>query len=199
MDNAPAQHLTQLLSAAKAGDDAAAAEAISLVYTELQRLARGHMYAVPARDTLQPTALVHEAYLRLFGGTGPAWESRAHFFNAAARAMQDLVVEQARRHASLKRGGDRRRVTLDERDLCIRTQAEDLLALDEALRWLETTDSDGARIVMLRYFAGLPLPDVAEAMGLSVATVKRHWSYARAQLRRRMMGEEPPDEYRSRP
>ncbi len=196
MDSPVPGHITRLLAAARGGEPTAAAELLGLVYDELRRLAHHKMALVPPGDTLQPTALVHEVYLRLFGrdGPGPGWESRAQFFNAAARAMRDILVEQARRHASLKRGGDRKRITLDETALCIATHGGDLLALNEALHRLEETDSTSAQVVMLRYFAGLTVPETARAMGVSPATVDRHWRYARAWLRRRIRDEETPDD-----
>ncbi len=194
MDSTASEHITRLLAATRAGEPTAAAELLGLVYDELRRLAHHKLADVPPGDTLQPTALVHEAYLRLFGRDGPEWESRAHFFNAAARAMRDIIVEQARRHASLKRGGDRKRITLDEAALCMATQGGDLLALDEALHRLEETDSTSAQVVMLRYFAGLTVPETARAMDVSPATVDRHWRYARAWLRRRIRDEETEDE-----
>jgi RNA polymerase sigma factor (TIGR02999 family) len=163
---------------------------MELVYEELRRLAHHQMANVPPADTLQPTALVHEAYLRLVGReTQPAWEDRGHFFAAAARAMRDIIVEQARRHASMKRGGDRLRITLDELIISAEAQSEDLVALEAALRRLEKSDSTSAQVVMLRYFAGLSVEETARAMGTSPATVKRHWSYARAWLRGQIRGE----------
>jgi RNA polymerase sigma factor (TIGR02999 family) len=184
-------HVTQLLGEARAGRREAAAELMELVYEELRALAHRQMADVPASDTLQPTALVHEAYLRLVGRDAPIeWESRAHFFNAAARAMRDIIVDQARKHAGRKRGGDRLRVTLDEQAIAPARQSEDLLALDEALGELEQIDRDGAGIVMLRYFAGLSIEDTAQALGMPPATLKRRWRYARAWLRRRLNGQE---------
>ena len=194
MDSPVPGHITRLLAAARGGERTAAAEVMALVYEELRRLAHQKMAVVPPGDTLEPTALVHEVYLRLFGRDGPEWESRAHFFKAAARAMRDILVEQARRHASLKRGGDRKRITLDEAALCIATQGGDLLALDEALHQLQQTNSTSAEIVMLRYFAGLTVPETARAMDVSPATVDRHWRYGRAWLRRRIRVEEPQNE-----
>ena len=194
MDSPVPGHITRLLAAARGGERTAAAEVMALVYEELRRLAHQKMAVVPQGDTLEPTALVHEVYLRLFGRDGPDWESRAHFFNAAARAMRDILVEQARRHASLKRGGDRKRITLDEAALCIATQGGDLLALDEALHELQQTNSTSAEIVMLRYFAGLTVPETARAMDVSPATIDRHWRYGRAWLRRRIRVEEPQNE-----
>jgi len=145
MSGAGTEHVTRLLAAARAGERTAAAELMDLVYEELRRLARGQMASVPPGETLQPTALVHEAYLRLFGSEGPEWQNRAHFFHAAARAMRYIVIEEARRHAALKRGGDRRRITLDEAVLCADTQADDLLTLDEALQGLEKIDASSVR------------------------------------------------------
>jgi RNA polymerase sigma factor (TIGR02999 family) len=168
---------------------------MGLVYDELRSLAHHQMAGVPASDTLQPTALVHEAYLRLVGREAPIeWEGRAHFFNAAARAMRDIIVDQARKHGSRKRGGDRVRVTLDEQVIAPATQSEDLLALDEALHDLEQADRSGADIVMLRYFAGLSIEDTARAIQMPPATLKRRWRYARAWLHRRMYGSDPHQE-----
>jgi len=184
--------VTQVLDAARSGDGEAASRLLELVYDELRRLAHRQMAAVPPGDTLQPTALVHEAYLRLLGREPEAgWEGRAHFFNAAARAMRDIIVEQARKHARVKRGGDRKRVALDENTLVSpQTTSEDLLALDEALKALEETDPTSARIALLRYFAGLTVEETAQAMGTSPRTVKRHWQYALAWLDRRMFGDD---------
>jgi RNA polymerase sigma factor (TIGR02999 family) len=188
--------VTRLIAAVGGGEGAAAAaaELMELVYGELRQAARRQMAGVPPGDTLQPTALVHEVYLQLFGGDGPGWESRAHFFYAAARAMRDIVIGQARKHAAAKRGGGRRRIILDEQLLSFEEPAEDLVALDEALHELEQADATGARIVMLRYFAGLTVPETARAMDVSPSTVDRHWRYARAWLHRRIHAEEPEDE-----
>jgi RNA polymerase sigma factor (TIGR02999 family) len=184
--------VTQVLDAARSGDGEAASKLLELVYDELRHLAGRQMAAVPPGDTLQPTALVHEAYLRLLGREPEAgWEGRAHFFNAAARAMRDIIVEQARKHARIKRGGNRKRVALDENTLVSpQTTSEDLLALDEALKALEETDPTSARIALLRYFAGLTVEETAQAMGTSPRTVKRHWQYALAWLDRRMFGDD---------
>jgi RNA polymerase sigma factor (TIGR02999 family) len=163
---------------------------LELIYGELRSIARRQMARVPQGDTLQPTALVNEAYLRLFGKDDLNWECRAHFLNAAARAMRDILVEQARKHASRKRGGDRRRLSFDDVTLSVTEDADDLIALDEALRGLEATDERSTQIVMLRFFAGLTVDDTARAMGISDATVERHWRYARAWLHRRVVGDE---------
>jgi RNA polymerase sigma factor (TIGR02999 family) len=182
--------VTQVLGAVRSGEEGAAGRLMELVYEELRRLARQQMANVPLSDTLQPTALVHEAYLRLVDRETQAnWESRAHFFNAAARAMRDIIVEQARKHARLKRGGDRKRVGFEEdRLISPETRSEDLLALDEALRELEQNDPTSARIAMLRYFAGLTVQDTARAMEMSPATLKRRWRYTMAWLDRRILG-----------
>jgi RNA polymerase sigma factor (TIGR02999 family) len=193
MQGGSAGQVTQLLGAVRSGRQDAAARLMELVYEELRSLARHQMADVPPGDTLQPTALVHEAYLRLVGRDQPVeWESRAHFFRAAARAMRDIIVEQARKHATLKRGGDRRRVDLQERQVSAEAQSEDLLALDEALRELEQTDGTSAEVVMLRYFAGLNVEDAARALGVSTPTVKRRWRYARAWLHGRVYGDDGP-------
>ncbi len=166
--------------------DPTAQDVMALVYVELRRLAEHQMAHVPAGDTLQPTALVHEAYLRLQKKGESPWESRAHFFNAAARAMRDILVEQARKHARIKRGGGRRRVVLDEAEISVEHRADDLIALDEALNGLEREDPQSAEVVMLRYFAGLTVPEAAEALSTSPSSVDRRWRFARAWLRRQI-------------
>ncbi len=182
MADQPVGLVTQMLRAAGSGDAKAAADLLPLVYTELRKLARARMAQTPPGNTLQPTALVHEAYLRLIGNDDPSWHSRAHFFGAAAQAMRQILVEQARRKASKKRGGDRKRVGIEEAEPFIEPPAEDLLALDEALSRLEKTDSRKAKIVMLRYFAGLTNEETAAALGISVPTVEREWRFTRSFL-----------------
>jgi RNA polymerase sigma factor (TIGR02999 family) len=180
--------VTQLLEAARAGRAGAAGELLELVYGQLRQMARRQMAHVPPSDTLQPTALVHEAYLKMFGEERPQWGNRAHFFKAAARAMRDIVIEQARRHDSLKRGGGRERITFDEALIATESEAGDLLALDDALREMEAVDGVSAELVMLRYFAGLTVPETAEVMGIAPRTLDRYWRHARAWLRRRIDG-----------
>jgi RNA polymerase sigma factor (sigma-70 family) len=195
--------VTRILSEIEQGDSQAAEKLLPLVYEELRKLAAARLARENPGQTLQATALVHEAYLRLVGGevTGsrePAdndeqpvpghsqpeighWHSRGHFFAAAAEAMRRILVDSARAKKSLKRGGDRQRIELDE-VAAPTEQALDLLALDEALSQLENEQPDKAQIVKLRYFAGLSLEQAAEAAGISRATAERRWAYARAWL-----------------
>jgi len=174
--------VTQVLQRLTDGDEQAAARLLPLVYAELRRLAKSRMAKIPPGQTLQPTALVHEAYVRLVGAQDSGWESRGHFFGAAARAMRDILVDQARRKASVKHGGDRRRVDADEMQLSIEPPSEDILALNEALECLERDDPRKGQIVMLRYFAGLSREETAEALGLTVRTIDREWRYIKTWL-----------------
>jgi RNA polymerase sigma factor (TIGR02999 family) len=190
MADASREPVTSLLAAVRAGRRGATENLWERVYDELHGIARREMARVPPGDTLQATALVHEAYLRAFAGDEVAVSDRGHFFFAAARAMRDIVVEEARRAASLKRGGGRHRLTLAEPIAAARAPDEDLVALDEALRRLEATDRASADVVMLRYFAGLTIEETAVSMGISTATVKRYWSYARAWLRGEILGDD---------
>lgn len=177
-------HVTQLLLAVGEGRRGAVNELLAVVYEELRSLARRKMAGVPPSDTLQPTALVHEAYMRLLGASNPSFKDRKHFFRAAARAMRDIVVEQARRHAALKRGANRRRLSLEETVVTISRQAVDLLVLDEALTRLAESDKKSVEVVMLRFFSGLTGDETALALGVSPATVDRRWAYAKAWLHR---------------
>ncbi|MGE0479780.1 MAG: sigma-70 family RNA polymerase sigma factor [Phycisphaerae bacterium] len=190
MGAANAEHVTRILRSAADGDERAAAELLPLVYDELRSLARAQLARLPRGNTLQPTVLVHEAYLRLVGALDPGWNGRGHFFGAAAQAMRQVLVDQARRKFAEKRGGGRQRVPLDDADLPIAPPTEDLLALDEALTELEQADPRKARVVMLRYFAGLTAEETAEALGLSVPTVDREWRFARLLLHARLS---PPE------
>ncbi len=182
--------VTQILEAAGRGDPHAAEELLPIVYDELRRLAAQRLAAEGPGNTLQPTALVHEAYLRLIGADlGARWDTRGHFFAAAAEAMRRILVESARRKKRGKHGGRRQRVDLEDRDVPVQPNvAEDfgydeILALDRALTRLAGEDADAAQVVQLHFFAGLPIEQVAEAVGVSRATAYRHWSYARAWLR----------------
>ncbi|MHC4416859.1 MAG: sigma-70 family RNA polymerase sigma factor [Planctomycetota bacterium] len=174
--------ITRLLNATGGGDDEAAAELLPLIYGELHRIAQARMAALRPGTTLQPTALIHEAYLRLIGNDKPGWNSRAHFFGAAAQAMRQILVDQARRKASLKRGGNRKRLDLDDVEAAVEPPSVDILALDEALARLERDDPRKARIVMLRYFAGLTANETAAALDISVPTVEREWRFTRTLL-----------------
>ena len=166
--------LTLALKAA-AGDRVAAAELLPLIYEDLRKLARARMAKLAPGQTLQPTALVHEAYARVIGSGDPGWDGRGHFFGAAAQAMRNILVDQARSKAALKRGGGRQRLDLQDGDLAIQPPREDILALDEALRRLEADDPRKGRIVNLRYFAGLTAEETAAALDVSVGTVEREW------------------------
>jgi RNA polymerase sigma factor (TIGR02999 family) len=181
--------VTQLLDAMDAGDPKAAAHLLPLVYDELRRLAAVRLAAEPSGNTLQPTALVHEAYLRLVGSpAGNRWDHRGHFFAAAAEAMRRILIDHARRKAAAKHGGAMRRQVLDSDAAPAAEPREDLLALDEALGRLEAADPEKANLVKLRYFAGLSLAEAAAALNLSERTAGRHWAYARAWLRRAVEG-----------
>ena len=181
--------LTQILSAADHGDPQAAAELLPLVYNELRGLATRQLAEEKPGQTLQPTALVHEAYLRLVGGNQPTgWGGRGHFFAAAAEAMRRILVEKARRKRRLRHGGKLQKHSLEDNEPAIAppTDATDLLALDEALGRLEVASPRRARLVTLRYFAGLTLPEAAELLGVSRSTAEADWTYAKAWLKREM-------------
>jgi RNA polymerase sigma factor (TIGR02999 family) len=182
----------QILAALEHGDPQAASQLLPLVYDELRQLAAAKLAHEQPGQTLQPTALVHEAYLRLVGGEAKHWDGRGHFFAAAAEAMRRILVESARRKGRVKRGGDRRRVDLDEYEGTSGPSADEILALDEALTRLAEEDPAAAQVVQLHFFAGLSIEQTAEALGLSRATAYRQWSYARAWLRCAMGEGEPP-------
>ena len=174
--------VTQVLTELGHGDPQAAAELLPLVYDELRRLAEQRMGHEPAGLTLQPTALVHEAYLRLVGSVDPGWKSRGHFFGAAAEAMRRILIERARKYDRHKHGGGRHRLDLDKLGLAGDVPSEELLALDDALARLEGSDNVRSDVVKLRFFAGLTIDQTADALGLSPATVVRHWTFARTWL-----------------
>lgn len=182
----PRSHdVTRLLAAMTAGEPGAADELFERVYEELRGIARAFMARERGDHTLQPTAVVHEAYVRLLGASAPRWESRAHFFAAAAEAMRRILVDHARRKLARKRGGDWQRVEsveIAEPD----GELVDLLALDQALGRLESRDADLARVVKLRYFAGLTVEETARALDQSPRSVNRSWTAARAWLRREL-------------
>ncbi|HEY3241801.1 MAG TPA: sigma-70 family RNA polymerase sigma factor [Phycisphaerae bacterium] len=180
---ANAEPFTILLNAASAGDAQAGAKLLPLIYEELRSLARSRMGSARPGTTLQPTALVHEAYLRLFGKQNPGWNSRAHFFGAAAQAMRNILVEQARRKASAKHGAGHKRVGLEEWEAAIEPPSDDVLALDEVLQQLERSDPRKAKLVLLHCFCGLSLEETAAALGVSLSTAEREWRFTRALLR----------------
>jgi RNA polymerase sigma factor (TIGR02999 family) len=181
--------VTRILSQIEAGDPAAAEQLLPLVYDELRKLAATRLAQEKPGQTLQATALVHEAYVRLIGTPdGHQWDHRGHFFAAAAEAMRRILVDRARRKAAAKRGGDLTRVEL-EPDLAVAPEVqEDLVALDTALDRFAAEYPVHAELVKLRYFGGLSLPDAAAALGLSERTAGRHWAFARAWLRRAVEG-----------
>lgn len=180
--------VTRLMEGAGKGEPEAAEALLPLVYDELRKLAVGRLARESPGQTLQPTALVHEAYLRLVGGHGQSWDHRGHFFAAAAEAMRRILVEAARRRASLKRGGDLERVDRDLEGLAEASRPGEILAVDEALGRLAEVDPKGAELVKLRYFAGMSMPEAAEVMGMSTRSAERLWTYARAWLRREIEG-----------
>ena len=176
--------VTRILAAIEQGDVRAVDELFPLVYQELRQLAAQRMSKESPGQTLQATALVHEAYLRLVGSEGQSWSSRGHFFSAAAEAMRRILVENARRKRRIRRGGDRRRIDLDEASISVVGPSDDLIALDEALEKLSNEDKVSADLVKLRFFAGLTMEQAAEILGLPGRTADRTWSYARAWLNR---------------
>jgi RNA polymerase sigma factor (TIGR02999 family) len=181
--------VTRILFAIEQGDPHAAEQLLLLVYDELRQLAAQKLAKEPAGQTLQPTALVHEAYLRLLGkaedeqAQEPSWENRGHFFAAAAEAMRRILVDNARRKNAVKHGGGLQRLDLEDHDVPVEPPLEEMVALDEALTLLAETDPEAAKVVQLHFFAGLSIEQVAEALGVSRATAYRQWSYARAWLR----------------
>jgi RNA polymerase sigma factor (TIGR02999 family) len=183
--------VTRTLSAIEQGDPQAAAQLLPLVYDELRKLAAARLAQEKPGQTLEPTALVHEAYLRLVGGEEREWDSRGHFFAAAAEAMRRIVVETARRKKRAKHGGGRERVEVELADLPTRLPPDDLLALDEALQRLEQLDPVKGRLVTLRYFAGMTIEQAAEALNISRVTAHRYWTFARAWLHQQMTGGPP--------
>jgi RNA polymerase sigma factor (TIGR02999 family) len=174
--------VTRILQSIGAGDPRAADELLPLVYEELRKLAASKMAGEAPGQTLQPTALVHEAWLRLAGNQAAHWEGRHHFFGAAAEAMRRILIDNARRKAAQRHGGKLERVDILEIDLASAAPDDDLLALNEALERFEAVDKPKAELVKLRYFAGLTIEEAAAALGISLATAKRWWTFSRAWL-----------------
>ena len=174
--------VTRILNAIEHGDVRAADELLPVVYHQLRLLAAQKLSAESPGQTLQATALVHEAYIRLVGAENPNWNSRGHFFAAAAEAMRRILIENARRKLRIKHGGEHQKIDLDQADLAIVGPSEDLIALDEALAKLTLEDPAKADLVKLRYFAGLTIEQAAVILKISRATAERYWSYARSWL-----------------
>jgi RNA polymerase sigma factor (TIGR02999 family) len=173
--------ITQVLEAIGRGEGHASEELLPLVYAELRRHASVRMASEAPGHTLQPTALVHEAWLRLFDGNR-IWQNRAHFFGAAAEAMRRILIENARRKSRLKRGGNQLHLDIEQLELAATTPDEKVLLIDEALKRLETQDPEKARVVTLKFFGGLTNQEAAESMGVTERTIERHWAYAKAWL-----------------
>jgi RNA polymerase sigma factor (TIGR02999 family) len=187
--------VTQILTAIAQGDPSAASQLLPLVYDELRNLAAQKLVHETPGQTLQPTALVHEAYLRLIGeGEELHWNSRGHFFAAAAEAMRRILVENARRKKSDKHGGGRTRQDLDAQPVAVPEVREDLIALDEALTRLAALHAQAAQLVQLRYFAGVSIPEAAGVLGVSPRTADRLWAYARAWLHQEVVGDTPEND-----
>jgi RNA polymerase sigma factor (TIGR02999 family) len=181
--------LTRILSAIEQGDPHAAEQLLPLVYDELRQLAAQRLAHEQPGQTLQATALVHEAYLRLVDGERvQRWDSRGHFFAAAAEAMRRILIDNARRKGRVKRGGDRKRVDLDDADLASVVAPDELLLIDQAIAKLALEDAQAAQLVRLRYFAGVSVEDAAQLSGLSRTSAYEHWSYARAWLHCELYG-----------
>ncbi len=176
--------VTRILNAMEQSDTQDTDELLPLVYQELRCLASQKLVQERPGHTLQPTALVHEAYLRLLGPEQVSWDNRAHFFGAAAEAMRRILIDNARRKQRKKRGGSHRRVELDEALIAHQNRSDELLVLDEALTRLSEQDSEAAELVKLRYFSGLTIEEIAQIQGVSPRTVTTHWTYAKAWLHR---------------
>jgi RNA polymerase sigma factor (TIGR02999 family) len=182
--------VTRILSRIESGDASAADKLLPLVYDELRQLAAAKLAQEKPGQTLQATALVHEAYLRLVGvEEAPHWESRGHFVGAAAEAMRRILVEQARRKGRLKRGGRRQRLNFDDVEVACSARPDELLLINESLEQLAEADRDAAELVKLRYFLGLSVAGAAESLGIPRSTAYEHWTYARAWLHNAVYGE----------
>lgn len=174
--------ITQILQAIARGDSCASDELFPVVYEELRKLAAARMARESNTQTLQPTALVHEAWLRLTGNNDRTWQNRAHFFGAAAEAMRRILIDNARRKSRLKRGGSLTRVDLEELEIAAATPDDKTLLVNEALEEFQKVDPEKARIVLLKYFGGLTNQEIAEGLGVTERTVERHWAFAKAWL-----------------
>ena len=192
MSDQPTSPVTELLVRARGGDSSALADVFPLIYDELRRLAQQQLRREPEGHTLSPTALVHEAYMRLIDYSRTEWAGRAHFMAVAATAMRRILVDHARGHRSLKRGGALRRVSLDDVELGAEDRADLLLAIDEALGRLKSVDPRQAQVVECRFFGGMTEEETAEALGIGLRTVKRDWAKAKHWLHGEIGPASPP-------
>ena len=183
-------HVTQILQAAGRGDRRAVEDLLPLVYGELKKLAAARMAHEAAGHTLQPTALVHEAWLRLVKDEGRTWQNRAHFFHAAAEAMRHILIEHARRKSALKHGGGQQRVDIADLECAVPALDERILLIDEALEKLAKEHPERAKIVVMKFFGGMTNEEVAEPMGIGERTVHRHWVFAKLWLFDKLRGKE---------
>jgi RNA polymerase sigma factor (TIGR02999 family) len=186
VSNQETSAVTRLLNSLGEGDAKAEAELLAVVYAQLHQLAAGKMASERAGITIQATSLVHEAWLRLGGGKDQRWESRAHFFGAAAEAMRRILIENARRRQAARHGGGQQRFDVDEVEISAGVKDDELIEVNEVLEKFAILDPQKAELVKLRYFVGLTLEETAEVLGISVPTVKRWWAYSRAWLRAEM-------------
>ena len=182
LPGAPSNQITEVLQAIQRGEGRTTADLLPLVYDELRKMAASRMSQESAGQTLQATALVHEAWLRMVGDGDRTWQNRAHFFGAASEAMRRILVENARRKSRLKRGGGQLRLDIDGLDLAQASPDEKILLMDEALEQLKAEDPEKAQIVMLKFFGGLTNQEVAESLGVNERTIERQWAYAKARL-----------------
>lgn len=173
------EDISRIIELASQGDGSAENDLLPIVYDQLRAMAARELAREAPGQTLQPTALVHEAWLRLVGNQQVSWNGRAHFFGAAARAMRRILVDRARRHERLRHGGGRAKLPFDEEKLAAEEQSENLILLDEVLHRLEAVDSRKSEIVMLRYFAGFTVEETAKTLALSVGTVKAEWAFTK--------------------
>jgi RNA polymerase sigma factor (TIGR02999 family) len=181
--------VTHILVEASRGNPQATDELLPLVYEELRRIAAARMAQEAAGQTLQPTALVHEAWLRMVGEGARTWQNRAHFFGAASEAMRRILIDNARRKSRLKRGGDQQRIDLEEVDLAAASPDDKILLIDEALERLKAEDEEKGRIVVMKFFGGLTNQEVAQNLGVTERTVERQWAYAKAWMFRQIQAE----------
>jgi RNA polymerase sigma factor (TIGR02999 family) len=191
--------VTRILSAIGQGDPSAAEQLLPLVYDELRQLAARRLAHEQAGQTLQATALVHEAYLRLVNDPRDVWDNRRHFFAAAAEAMRRILVERARRKRRVRHGGGKKRLDLEEACSLVQPPSQDLLALDEALTRLAALNPARAEVVKLRFFAGLSMSEVAQTLGISLPTAERYWAFARTWLYAELKADEPPADEKTGP